>query len=219
MLKWLIVAAFAFGGYQLYHKGFFGNGAAAVGKDGKPLVVLFVGPGCGEHCEGVRELLKARGMRFEEIDVAGTDGAPVPNKYGVNSYPTTLIGKVQVQGADLPRITAALAEQFGKNALSRSEQVAMDGHFDAGGKAKVVLYGTKWCGYCKAQRELFAAQNIPFDDIDVEASDAAMLAYSALKGSGYPLTYVGYRRFEGFQEGPLLAAVGELSGRPQKNVR
>lgn len=218
MLRWLIIAAFIFGAYQLYHKGFPGHGGA-LDKNGKAMVVLFVGPGCGEHCDGVRGLLKARGMRFEEIDVTGPDGAPVPNKYGVSGYPTTLIGKVQVQGADLPRITAALAEQFGKDALSRSEQMVMDGHFDAGGKAKVVLYGTKWCGYCKAQRELFAAKNIPFDDIDVEASEAAMLAYSALKGSGYPLTYVGYRRFDGFQEGPLLAAVDELAGHPRQNVR
>ncbi len=213
MLRWLIVAAFAFGAYKFYQKGLPGTDGGALDKNGKALVVLFVGPGCGEHCDGVRELLKARGMRFEEIDIAGPDGAPVDNKYGINSYPTVLIGKTQINGNDGPRISAALAEHFGKASLSRAEQMAMDGHFDAGGKAKVVLYGTKWCGYCKAQREFFAANNIPFDDVDVEASDAAMLAYNALKGSGYPLTYVGYRRFAGFQEGPLLAAVEELAGK------
>lgn len=34
----------------------------------------------------------------------------------------------------------------------------------------VRLYGTQWCGYCRQARELLNSRNIPFDDIDIDAS-------------------------------------------------
>jgi hypothetical protein len=36
------------------------------------------------------------------------------------------------------------------------------------------------------------------------------LAYQVLKGIGYPLTYVGVRRFSGYNEQDILAAIAEL---------
>lgn len=51
---------------------------------------------------------------------------------------------------------------------------------------------------------------MPFDDVDVEASQASGLAYAALKGNGYPLVYVGYRRFSGYTEQEILATIAEL---------
>ncbi len=210
MFKVLFLICLGFGAYQLHQKGWFGKSTGAVDANGKSAVVLVVGPDCGDPCESIRSLLTARGVPFEEVNLAGPDGAPVANKYGVNSYPTTLIGKLTVSGNDLSRITSALAETFGAEMLGRMERVAMAGHFDSQGKPKVVLYGTQWCGYCKEQRELFAAKGIAFDDVDVEASDAGKVAYGALKGTGYPLTYVGYRRFSGFQQEEILQAVNEL---------
>ena len=210
MLRLLLIICVGFGAYQLYQKGWPGKSVGAVDKTGKPAVVLVVAPDCGDDCDSIRTLLKSRGIAFEEISLAGPDGAPAENKYGVNSYPTTLIGKLRLEGNDPARITSALAEAYGDQVLGRMERVAMAGHFDGAGKPKVVLYGTQWCGYCKTQRELFAAKAIAFDDVDVEASDAGKLAYDSLKGAGYPLTYVGYRRFAGFQEQEILAAVDEL---------
>jgi glutaredoxin len=215
MKKFVLLLVLIFAGYKLHQNGYFKRDtAAAVGADGKPVVVLFVGPGCGAHCDSVRAHLNKRGVKFEEIDIAGPDGAPVDNKYGINSYPTTLIGKQQILGTDLVDITGALAENFGKKILTRGERLAIDGHFDKQGMAKTVMYATNWCGYCKKQREYFAANNIEFEEINVEGSDFNQLMYNALEGSGYPLTYVGFRRFSGYNEGPLLNAVAEVSKLP-----
>jgi glutaredoxin len=210
MKKLFLAALLAFAGYKLYQGGFSPfSPTGAFDESGKPLVVLFVGPGCGAPCDEVRSTLKSRKMSYEEINVVGADGAPADHKYGVRSFPTTLIGSQEILGNDVQKITAALAETFGKEVLSRKETRAMDGHFDADGRPQVVMYATKWCQYCKAQREYFAANRVPYKEIDVEASQSNTLLYNALEGRGYPLIYVGYRRFGGYTEGPLLAAVNE----------
>jgi glutaredoxin len=209
MLRLFFVICLAFGAWKFYTKGNpFGPGAPVTGADGKPLVILFSGPDCGAHCDGIRSDLVARKVPFQEVEMAGPDDK-MAVQYGVTAYPTTMIGKRMLVGSDIRPLGGALAEAFGDAVLTRTEQMAMSNHFDAQGRPKVVLYGTKWCGYCRKQRELFAAQGIAFDDIDVEASDRAMLAYSALKGSGYPLTYVGYRRYDGFNQGELMASAAE----------
>jgi glutaredoxin len=212
MKKIIVLALLAFAGFKFYQNGFsFSSTKGAFDKHGKPMVVLFDGPGCGEHCEKVRLELKRRGVVFDEIKVAGADGAPVSNKYGINSYPTTLIGKHEVRGDDLMQITSALAENYGKEVLTRMENMAMDNHFDTEGRAKVVMYGTSWCPYCKQQREYFAANKIPYEEIDVEQSKSNELLYSALQGAGYPLIYVGYRRFPGYKEEEIVIALKELA--------
>jgi glutaredoxin len=109
------------------------------------------------------------------------------------------------------QITSALAENYGKEVLTRMENMAMDNHFDTEGRAKVVMYGTSWCPYCKQQREYFAANKIPYEEIDVEQSKSNELLYSALQGAGYPLTYVGYRRFSGYKEEEIVTALKELA--------
>jgi glutaredoxin len=213
MKKIIILLVVIFAGYKFYQNGFSfsGNSNGAFDKSGKPVVVLFVGPGCGEHCESVRNAIKRRGIVFDEINIAGPDGAPVSNKYGVTQYPLTLIGKRQILGDDISNVSTALAEAFGKDVLTPAEYATMAGHFDSQGKAKVVMYATSWCPYCKAQREFFAANNIRYEEIDVEASAEGEQKYKALNGNGYPLTYVGYRRFPGLHQDEILAAVQELS--------
>lgn len=208
MLRFLIVICLAFGAWKLYHRGNPFAGAPTTGADGKPLVILFTGPECGANCDGIRAELVSRKVTFQEVEMAGPDDK-MAVQYGVNAYPTTIIGKHKFVGSDMRPLGGALADAFGDEVLTRTEKMAMAGHFDEQGKPKVVLYGTKWCGYCRKQRELFAQQGIAFDDIDVEASERGALAYGALKGTGYPLTYVGYRRYDGFNDGELMAAAGD----------
>jgi glutaredoxin len=217
MLKLFVTAALVFASSALYAAD--SAKAAAPAKAGKPLVRLFVGPDCGIGCSNVHKILTLRGVAFEEIDVTTLKGGPGKNEYGVTGYPTIFVGKAKFQGDDIMLISSMLAEAFGKDVLSMNERAAMAGHFDAKGHPKVVLYGTKWCDYCKTQRELLRSKNIPFDDIDVESSAAGKRAYDALRGSSYPLTFVGYRRFAGVAREELLAAVVELTGRPQPNIR
>lgn len=219
MKKFLLLALLAVAAYKFFPNSFpFLPTAGAFDKSGKPLVVVFVGHNCGGPCDAVVDTLKQRGVGFQAIDVMGADGAPVKNKYGVHRYPTTLIGKQEILGDDTQRITSALAEAYGAELiLPRMERLVMANHFDAEGRALVVMYGTTWCGYCKQQRAFFATHGIPFDDVNVEASQASELAYRALKGNGYPLTYVGYRRFAGYQEREILDAIAELKkSKPQK---
>lgn len=212
MKKLILLALLVFAGFKFYQNGFsFSSAKGAFDKQGKPLVVLVIGPNCGEPCERVRATLKERGAIFEEINVAGKDGAPVSNKYGIDIYPTTLVGKHEIRGDDLMQITSALAETYGKEVLSRVENMAMDNHFNPGGRAKVVMYATNWCPYCKKQREYFSANKIPYEEIDVEESQSNELLYRALQGAGYPLTYVGYRRFSGYREDEIATAVKELA--------
>ncbi len=220
MKKILLLALLAFGGYKFYQNGYsLLSPSGAFDKKGNPLVVLFVGPGCAQTCDNVVAILDKRNVKFEQISVAGPDGAPVSNKYGITRFPTTLVGKQEILGDDTTRIASALAEAYGKDVLTRTEQMAMNNHFDDQGKPKVVMYGTSWCPYCKQQREFFANNKIAFDEFDVEASKPNELAYNILQGNGYPLTYVGYRRFSGFQEGEILTAIAELSKSKVASVR
>lgn len=218
MKKILFFAVLLIVGYKyLPHDLPFFSSAGAFDKNGKPLVVAFVGPECGGPCDKVLNTLKERGVSYEEVNVAGPDGAPVSNKYGVSSYPVTLVGKQQIQGDDIMGINAALAEAYGADLLPRMQRAAMTNHFEADGRAKVVMYGTTWCPYCKQQRDYFTANGVPFDDIDVEASQAGELAFKTLQGNGYPLIYVGYRRFSGYSEKEVLNAVAELKkSKPKK---
>lgn len=218
MKKFLFLAALVAAAYKFFPNSFpFLSAPGAFDKSGKPLVVVFLGPNCEGPCDAVQGLLKARSISYQTIDVVGVDGAPVSNKYGINRFPTTLIGKQEILGDDTPRITAALAEAYGMETLPRREQMAMANHFDPDGRAKVIMYGTSWCPYCKQQRAFFAVNGVPFDEVDVEASQAGGLAYAALQGTGYPLTYVGYRRFSGYNEQEILAAIAELKkSKPRK---
>lgn len=65
---------------------------------------------------------------------------------------------------------------------------------------QVVMYGTTWCGYCAKARRYFQANNIPFQDWDIEASASAKSEYDALKGKGVPLIVVGDEVMRGFSE-------------------
>lgn len=85
----------------------------------------------------------------------------------------------------------------------------MDNHFDENGRPLVVMYGTTWCPYCKKQREYFRSQDIAYTELDPEKSDTAKTAYTILQGGGYPLTYVGYRRFSGYQEREIKQAIAD----------
>jgi glutaredoxin len=192
---------------------------AAFDQNGKALAYLYTGPDCGKDCALIAGAMKERGIVFEEINLLGSDGRPVKNNHGVRGYPTAVVGKQLVEGVDMPGLSAALAEAYGKAGLTQRERVGMEGHFDKQGKPKVVMYGTTWCGYCAKQRALFAAKGVQFEDVNVEASKPGQLAFTALQGNGIPLTYVGYRRFDGYREADLLAAIDELIKAKPASVR
>lgn len=63
---------------------------------------------------------------------------------------------------------------------------------------RVVMYSTRWCGYCKQARAYFKQNGIRFIEHDIERSADARRAYDRLGGKGVPLILVGDRRMSGF---------------------
>lgn len=207
MKKLILLGLIAVCGYKLYQHVSASNDKGPVAADGTPIAQLFVGPGCGQFCDEMEEILKGRNINYVLIDISTPEG----EKYGVRQFPVTRVGKRKVIGNFRNQLVAVLAETYGNSALTPAERIAMQGHFDANGKPIVVLYGTQWCQYCKREREYFAEHNISFDDLDVESSSSAKQVYDILQGAGYPLIYVGYRRFDGYIEKEILDAITELN--------
>lgn len=210
MKKLILLAVLLFGGYKLYSIGAFDRlpflkKPGAFDADGKAIVRLFVGPGCEAVCGEIEALLKDRKIEYDLVDIA----APESAKYGVHQYPLIQVGTESAAGSRL-EIVGVLAGTLGPAALSRSENIAMQNHFDDNGRARVVMYGTDWCPHCKRQRAYFNSHDIPFTELDPEKSDTAKTAYTILQGNGYPLTYVGYQRFVGYQERPIQNALAAI---------
>jgi glutaredoxin len=73
--------------------------------------------------------------------------------------------------------------------------------------AKVTLYATDWCGYCKQTRRFLDSQGIRYTEFDIEKDAAGRKAYEALGGRGIPLIDVNGTLIRGFSEEQILAAL------------
>lgn len=207
MKKIIIVALLLFVGYKLYSTGTFNQlpflqKSGAFDVNGKAIVRLFVGPGCEAPCAEIESLLKNRKVEYNLVDIASPEGA----KYGVHQYPLLQVGNDNAPVGNTAELIGILASHLGPEVLTRTENLAMQNHFDDKGRAMVVLYGTEWCAFCKKQRAFFESQGIPYVELDPEKSDSAKTAYTILRGDGYPMTYVGYRRFVGYNESGIKQA-------------
>ncbi|HEX4547584.1 glutaredoxin family protein [Pseudomonas sp.] len=74
-------------------------------------------------------------------------------------------------------------------------------------QARVVLYATDWCGYCKQTRRFLDSKGIPFKEFDIEKDAQARKAYEALGGRGIPLIDVNGTLIRGFDPDEILAAL------------
>jgi len=66
--------------------------------------------------------------------------------------------------------------------------------------AKLVMYSTSWCGYCKRARKYFRKNNIPYTDYDIEKNTKAKQRYNKLGGNGVPLIHYKHKKMTGFSE-------------------
>jgi glutaredoxin len=86
-----------------------------------------------------------------------------------------------------------------------SEETASDG----GRELRVIVYGTSWCGACKAARDFLRGHHIPFIEKDIEKDQAAEneLARKAkragLKLGGVPVLDVAGQLVMGYDPGTL----------------
>ncbi|WP_129128383.1 glutaredoxin domain-containing protein [Geomonas oryzae] len=57
---------------------------------------------------------------------------------------------------------------------------------------KIVLFSTSWCPHCRAAKEYFTRNNIPFINRDVEVDpDAMALVTGKYKSQGVPVIVIG----------------------------
>ena len=77
--------------------------------------------------------------------------------------------------------------------------------------AKIVIYATQWCPYCRQAKALLARKGQRWDEIDVEADPARR--DEMVKRSGrrtVPQIWIGERHVGGFDDLAALEASGEL---------
>jgi glutaredoxin len=85
----------------------------------------------------------------------------------------------------------------------------------AGGPPVVTIYGTSWCGACKAARQYFTSRKIPFADKDIEKdADAARELQTKAAKMGIPTDRVPVidvrgRLLLGFDKARIEALLGE----------
>lgn len=79
--------------------------------------------------------------------------------------------------------------------------------YDAALAGPVTVFSTTWCGYCKKTKHFLKTHGIPFDERDIEASDAAREAFTRLGGSGVPLVLVGNQVIHGYSLAKLRTAL------------
>ena len=76
---------------------------------------------------------------------------------------------------------------------------------------KVVMFGASWCGYCAAQRQMFAERRVPYVEIDVDRDPSALDFMQKVLGSpGVPTTVLGTRLIPGFNADELAEAIKRL---------
>src|SRR3989337_575775 len=211
MKKMIVLAVLVVGCYLLYKNcGSSPSNKGAFDAQGNATVILFTMENCGSACSDVIGALKERNIVFEEIDIMSEEGRRRFEAFGERGVPLTVIGRRKILGSNLDEITTVLAETYGGKTLNGAEQSVMGNHFDETGNPRVVMYGASWCPYCRQAKEYFARNNIPYVEIDVDKSSLARRDYDILKGRGYPLIYVGYRRISGYSEEAISQAVREL---------
>jgi glutaredoxin len=74
-------------------------------------------------------------------------------------------------------------------------------------KAKVVIYSTDWCGYCKQTRRFLDERAIPYQEFDIEKDAEARKAYEALGGGGIPIIDVNGTLIRRYDPDAILAAL------------
>lgn len=174
-------------------------------EQGRPVVLVFTAENC-DPCVKVLRQLDRRGASYQEYPLDDNkENQDLYKSYdGRGLVPLLVAGEHRLKSYDEMNTLSFLAELYGDSVLSRNEQLAMSNHFDEQGEPRLFMYATSWCGYCAAAREYFEQNNIDYEEINPEASSPGRLSYQTLKGAGFPLIYIGYRRYIGFPNSALM---------------
>ncbi len=84
-----------------------------------------------------------------------------------------------------------------------------------GGRPLVIVYGTSWCGACRAAREYLRSHHVPFADEDIEKDPAAAAELSrkakrsGMRLGGVPVLDIGGELLEGFDAAAVDRALAQ----------
>ncbi len=121
--------------------------------------------------------------------------ADLSHPMGDEGFATSVVSRYQFDAQDDPHL-----------ALPGD---ALDETSDGGSERRVIVYGTSWCGACKAAREFLHSHHIPYIEKDIEKDQAAEseLARKAkragLKLGGVPVIDVAGQLTMGYDPGTL----------------
>ncbi len=73
--------------------------------------------------------------------------------------------------------------------------------------ARVVLYATEWCGYCKQIRRFLDQKGIPYQAVNIDKDAQARKAYEALGGGGIPFVDVNGTLIREYSPEKIMAAL------------
>jgi glutaredoxin 3 len=77
----------------------------------------------------------------------------------------------------------------------------------------VVMYTTSWCPYCQRARQLLAAKQVKFDEIDVESQPDKRAEMQARSGRRtVPQIFIGDQHVGGCDDLHALEDAGKLDG-------
>jgi glutaredoxin len=65
-------------------------------------------------------------------------------------------------------------------------------------KKRVTMYSTTLCHFCRDAREYFSANNIPYLELNIEKSSAALAQFKSMKAFGTPTIVMGEKQLIGF---------------------
>jgi len=192
-----------------------GKAAGSFDKSGNPALVIFTVAGCGDACETTVAELKARRAPFEELVVdpsnSSDENLKSMKRLGGNSVaPFIAAGYSKVAGSSTAQLAGVLGENFGKSYLTSEERRYFREHFADDGKPRIVMYAASWCGYCAKLRKELQDGKIDFLEIDVEKSEERQQLTRTMYISGYPTTWLGYRKVEGASASDVKQVMREL---------
>jgi len=77
--------------------------------------------------------------------------------------------------------------------------------------AKVSIYTTDYCGYCRAAKRLLDQKGVPYEEIDLSSDDAGRTALRERTGrTTVPQIFVGETHVGGYDDMRALEARGGL---------
>ena len=65
-------------------------------------------------------------------------------------------------------------------------------------KKRVTMYSTTLCHFCRDARQYFSANKIPYLELNIEKSSAALQQFKAMKAFGTPTIVMGEKKLIGF---------------------